>query len=95
MQPTDLTQFPNTNNWRVVHDADSQMYYLKNDNGNRKPGRYTNRVFAEKALYGYLKSVADAIAKQKANPKEKVDGRTQRTTRKKQLQPRTEQASQA
>jgi hypothetical protein len=54
MQERDFSKVPNSTGWEVVHDPDTSMYYLKNTNGNRRPGVYTMRVMAEKALYDYL-----------------------------------------
>lgn len=81
MQHVDLEQFENANNWRVVHDPDNQLFYLKNDNGNRKPGFFTTRVFAEKALYDYLLDVTTKARESKAKEMAKrgipgVDPRT-------------------
>ena len=54
MQQVDLTQFPNSSGWHVVHDPDNMCYRLKSEKGQSQPGSYTQRVFAEKALYDYL-----------------------------------------
>lgn len=54
MQNVDLTQFPNTSGWKVVHNPNSMTYEIRSDKGHTKPGTYTNRIFAEKALYHYL-----------------------------------------
>lgn len=59
MQPVDLNSVSNNNGWKVYHDPNNNMFYLKNDNGNRKPGYYTSRVVAEKDLYDYLKTIED------------------------------------
>lgn len=54
MQTVDLTIFPNTPGWQVIHDGNNNMYYIENENGNRKNGTWTVRRFAEKALFDML-----------------------------------------
>lgn len=67
MQAPDTRQFVNSSEWTVVHDGNTQMYILKSKTGHRLNGAYTNRTFAEIALYNYLKSIAD----KPRTPKEK------------------------
>lgn len=54
MQNTDLTQFDNKSGWTVIHDNETNMYVIKNANGNKRPGFFTSRRFAEKSLFDYL-----------------------------------------
>jgi hypothetical protein len=70
MIPVNLENLPNNNNWRVVHDPDNNMFYLKNDNGNRRPGYFTSRYIAEHELYHYLKNIHDEALAAEARKKE-------------------------
>jgi hypothetical protein len=73
MQQVDLTQFPNKSGWRVVHNSDLMTYQLKAENGSVKPGTYTHRTFAEKALHDYLVKMKDTAPKALAQKKNKVN----------------------
>lgn len=55
MQQVDLTQFPNSSGWHVIHEPSLLMYVIKNNNGNKRPGVFTHRNMAEVALQDYLK----------------------------------------
>jgi len=63
MQIVDLDEFPNSSEWTVAHDLDSQMFTLKSKTGHTLNGRYTNRRMAEVALYNYLKDIASKPSK--------------------------------
>ena len=54
MQEYNISEIPNSTNWRVVHDGENNLFYIKNDNGNGLPGVFTKRVFADRKLYVYL-----------------------------------------
>ena len=69
MQNVDLTKFPNSSGWKVIHNPNTMAYELKANNGTVKPGTYTHRRFAENALYDYLDTMqktAPANRKKKA-----------------------------
>ena len=63
VQPIDLSEFPNSSGWQVVHDPDNMTYIIKSEKGHIKEGRYTHRAFAEKALYDYLNKMAKPVKK--------------------------------
>lgn len=68
-----LKKLPNKTNWRVVHDEETNMYYLKNDNGNRLNQFFTQRRFAEAGLVDYLNRLnRQPPSRRKANQKEEV-----------------------
>ena len=54
MQQTDLTEFANSSGWHVVHDPNTLQYLIKSSNGKTRPGSWTHRRFADKALQDYL-----------------------------------------
>lgn len=54
MQKVDISIFPNSAGWKVMHDPDTQMYYLENDRKRRSAVMWTSRRFAEKALFDML-----------------------------------------
>tara|TARA_Y100000361_G_scaffold141574_1_gene146765 strand:+ start:1830 stop:2048 length:219 start_codon:yes stop_codon:yes gene_type:complete len=58
MQQVDLTKFPNGSGWHIVHDPENMCYRIKSEKGQSKPGVFTQRRFAEKALYDYLEEVS-------------------------------------
>lgn len=58
MQPIDIEKFPNSSGWHVVHDNETQMYKLVSEKGRVLEGRYTTRIFAQKALYDYLERMS-------------------------------------
>lgn len=58
MQPVDLTKFPNTGGWHIIHDSDNMVYKIKSGKGQTKNQVFTQRRFAEKALYNYLEEMA-------------------------------------
>ncbi len=58
MQPVDLTKFPNGSGWHVIHDPNNMVYKIKSEKGQVKNQVYTQRRFAEKALYDYLEEVS-------------------------------------
>lgn len=63
MQQVDLTEFPNSSGWHVVHDPDRMCYKIKSAKGQTKNEVFTQRRFAEKALYDYLKKVSEPVKK--------------------------------
>ncbi len=79
MQPLtnfDYEKFKNTSKWEVIHDGDSQLFYIANANGNRLQGMYTTRRLAGKRLFDYLESLQDNIkvqGKKKPEPKQEYD----------------------
>ena len=68
MQKVDLTEFPNGSGWHVVHDPNNMCYKIKKEKGQTKNAIFTQRSFAEKALYDYLKKVS-APPKKVGRPK--------------------------
>jgi hypothetical protein len=58
MQAVDLTQFPNSSGWHVVHVPNEMIYRIKSEKGQSRPGAWTQRTFAEKALFDYLTVLA-------------------------------------
>lgn len=54
MQHVDLTEFTNSSGWHIIHDSETFMYRIKAANGVTKPGSWTNKRMAEKALFDYL-----------------------------------------
>jgi|TARA_R110000782_G_scaffold125431_2_gene217038 hypothetical protein len=72
MQQVDLTQFPNSSGWHVIHDPTTLMYIIKNSNGNKRQGQFTHRRMAEVALQGYLELLA-APKKPAGRPKKDVN----------------------
>jgi|TARA_R110000822_G_scaffold133419_4_gene270840 hypothetical protein len=71
MQPVDLTQFPNTSGWHIAHNANLMTYELKSSNGVTKPGSYTHRKFAERALHDYLIEMKNTAPKNAIKKKTK------------------------
>ena len=60
MQDMDITNFTNSSGWHVVHNPDIMVYEIKSSNGKIRPGTYTHRRFADKALYDYLDFIQNA-----------------------------------
>ena len=54
MQQIDLTEFANSSGWHVTHDPNTLQYLIKSSNGKTRPGSWTHRRFADKALQDYL-----------------------------------------
>jgi homoaconitase/3-isopropylmalate dehydratase large subunit len=72
MQNVDVTNFPNSSGWKVIHNSNNMSYELKADNGVVKPGTYTHKRFADKALFDYLSKMQDtAPANMKSKKKDK------------------------
>lgn len=57
MQQTDVTQYPNSSGWRVVQDAETNLYKIVNQRGRVLQGVYTSRNFANRDLATYLARV--------------------------------------
>jgi hypothetical protein len=73
---------PNGTNWRVSHNPNTNMYVLKNDNGNTLPEVFTKRKWAEARLSEYLvqlrnKKPSDKSAKQKKAEQEWQEKKSQ------------------
>jgi len=60
MQNIDITAFTNSSGWHVIHNAENMAYEIKSSNGKTRPGTYTHRRFADKALYDYLDFIQNA-----------------------------------
>jgi len=56
----DITNFTNSSGWHVVHNSENMTYEIKSSNGKTRPGTYTHRRFADKALYDYLDFIQNA-----------------------------------
>ena len=54
MQQIDLTEFANSSGWHVTHDSNTLQYLIKSSNGKTRPGSWTHKRFADKALRDYL-----------------------------------------
>jgi hypothetical protein len=54
MQQIDLTEFANSSGWHVIHDSNTLQYLIKSSNGKTRPGSWTHKRFADKALRDYL-----------------------------------------
>tara|TARA_R110000824_G_scaffold75809_1_gene192181 strand:+ start:434 stop:658 length:225 start_codon:yes stop_codon:yes gene_type:complete len=72
VQPVNLAEFPNSSGWHVVHDPNNMVYKVKSSSGNVQSGVFTQRVFAEKHLYDYLKKMS-APPKPVGRPKNNVN----------------------
>ncbi len=57
MISVDLTEFTNSSNWHIRHNEDSRLFEIVASNGTVKAGKFTDRKFAEAALYEYLSDV--------------------------------------
>ncbi len=57
MQSVDLAEFVNSSGWHVKHDDETHLFEIVSNNGVRKAGKFTDRKFAEAALYEYLSDV--------------------------------------
>lgn len=68
MQSTDICGMPNSTGWRVAHNGETNMFFLKNDNGNSLPESFTKRVFAQKRLLDYLTNLNSRKVKNKNKP---------------------------
>lgn len=68
MQEINIEQFQNSSGWHVVHNADTNMYYIKSAKGHKFRGCWTTRRFADKVLYDYLEKVQEKNER-KANKK--------------------------
>ena len=68
---------PNGNGWRVHHDTSTQMYYLKNDNGNRLNEVFTKRVFAEARLAKYLEDIQSKKPSKKSEKQKQAEAEWQ------------------
>ena len=65
MQNVDVTNFTNSSGWHVSHNPKTMQYEIKAEsNGKLRPGSWTHRRFADKALYDYLAHI------QKTSPNE-------------------------
>ncbi len=71
-QPIDLTEFPNSSGWHILHNPNKMTYEIKSENGRILNGTYTQRSFAEKYLYDYLKKMS-APTKPVGRPKKNVN----------------------
>ena len=72
VQQVDLNEFPNSSGWHVIHDPNNMVYKIKSENGNVQAGVFTQRVFAEKHLYDYLKKMSEPT-KPVGRPKKNVN----------------------
>ena len=54
MQQIDLTEFAISPGWLVIHDPNTLQYLIKSSNGKTRPGSWTHKRFAAKALQDYL-----------------------------------------
>jgi|TARA_R110000751_G_scaffold62355_5_gene128692 hypothetical protein len=65
MQDVDVTNFTNSSGWHVSHNPNTLQYEIKAEsNGKLRPGSWTHRRFADKALHDYLAHI------QKTSPNE-------------------------
>jgi hypothetical protein len=72
MQTIELSKYPNSSGWAVHHDTQgSQLYVIKNSNGNTKAGKYTKRKSAEIALQGHLEKIKNTTVS-KGRPTDKA-----------------------
>ena len=76
MQNVDVTTFTNSSGWHVTHNPDTMQYEIKAEsNGTKRPGSWTHRRFAEKALHDYLdliqKTMPSELKKKKLASKAK------------------------
>lgn len=69
MQNVDVTNFTNSSGWHVIHNPETMQYEIKAEsNGKVRPGSWTHRRFADKALHDYL----DYIQKTSPNELKKI-----------------------
>jgi hypothetical protein len=68
MEIKDISNFPNTSGWHIIHDSNNMCYKIKSEKGQTKNEIFTHKSFAERALYKYLSKVSEPV-KKKINTK--------------------------
>ena len=77
MQNVDVTNFTNSSGWHVSHNSKTMQYEIKAEsNGKLRPGSWTHRRFADKALYDYLAHI------QRTSPNELKKTKTSKSVKK-------------
>ena len=80
MQTVDLTEFTNSSGWHVIHDPNTMQYLIKSSNGKARPGSWTRKRFADKALLDYLIFVQETTPQAKAAKKKAKAKKTNKET---------------
>lgn len=60
MQALEIDEYTNSSGWKVVHDGDTNMFFVKSDKGHKLEGMFTQRTFAESHLRRYLRDINDS-----------------------------------